>query len=322
MEKCMNCYMKLVKVYPRIIIIILLLMLSVKSHLGQERSISITIDDLIATPADSSDYEYINTEILQILNENQIQAIGFVNESKLYTNSKPDSAKINVLEKWIKAGMKLGNHTFSHVFINSTPIDEYKKDVTKGEIITRPLLNRYGKNLTYFRHPQLRTGSTEEYRSELTNFLTTRGYKIAPVTIDNDEYIYAFCYAKAKQDGDRELMKKIGEDYLAYMESIFNFYENLSLEFLGYEVPQILLLHANNINADYLDDLVQMMINKGYKFVSIEEALKDKAYRLPEGTHPRGLSWLQRWMIMAGLQPDSQPEVSDFIQNLFRGYRG
>jgi hypothetical protein len=303
-------------------IIVLFIVLAVKPCFAQKRLVSITVDDLIATPADLFEYEYINEKNLEILKENNIEAIGFVNEIRLYTNSEPDTAKIKILQKWIEAGMKLGNHTFSHLFINNTSIEDYKKDVIKGELITRPLLKQYGKELEFFRHTQLRTGPTEEYRLELNEFLSNRGYKIAPVTIDNDEYIYAYCYTKAKEGGDLGLMKKIGKDYLTYMESIFEFYENLSLGFLGYEVPQILLLHANNLNADYLDDLVKIMNHRGYNFISIEEALKDNAYKLPEGTHPRGLSWLQRWMIMGGLQPDSQPEVSDFIQELYRGYRG
>lgn len=292
------------------------------SATAQNRKIAITIDDLLATPADEAQYGYITDNLLKSLIAHHIQAIGFVNESRLYTDGKPDADKIRILEKWLKAEMDLGNHTFSHVYINNTSLEEYKKDVLKGELITKPLMERYGKQLKYFRHPQLRTGPTDAYRNELNTFLSQNGYTTAPVTIDNDEYIYAYCYAKAKEENNPDLMQKIASDYLVYMENIFVFYERLSKEFLGYELPQTLLIHANNLNADYLDELIQMMKKRNYSFVSLSEALKDKAYAMPESTHSRGPSWVQRWMIAKGLQPESHPEVSKFIQELYQKYRG
>lgn len=294
---------------------------SIYTSNSQNRKIAITIDDLLATPADENEYEYITDNLLKTLTKNNIKAIGFVNESRLYTDEKPDSSKIKILEKWMTSDMQLGNHTFSHVYINNTSIEEYKKDVIKGELITRPLLKKYNQELKYFRHPQLRTGPTDEYRSELTSFLNDRGYTIAPVTIDNDEYIHAFCYANAKREGNKALMDKIGKDYIEYMASVFNFYEKLSASFLGYEVPQTLLIHANNLNADYLDELVTMMTSRGYEFVSIDEALKNKTYKMPEGTHSRGPSWIQRWMIAKGKNPESHPPVSKFIDELYQKYR-
>ncbi len=289
---------------------------------AQQRKVTITVDDLLATPADANEYEYISDNILKTLLENNVKAVGFVNESRLYTNEEPDSTKIKILEKWMKSDMELGNHTFSHVYINNTSIEDYKKDVIKGELITRPLLKKYDKELKYFRHPQLRTGPTDAYRSELTNFLKNRGYIIAPVTIDNDEYIHAFCYANAKKEGNTLLMAKIGRDYIDYMRSVFDFYEKLSASFLGYEVPQTLLIHANNLNADYLDELVELIKNRGYVFISIDEALKDRGYKLPEGTHSRGPSWIQRWMIADGKKPGAHPPVSKFIEELYQKYRG
>lgn len=299
---------------------ILLVLLSTSNALAQNRTIAITIDDLLATPADIHHYEYITDNLLKTLKENNIQAIGFVNESRLFTDGKPDSVKIKTLEKWLVAKMDLGNHTFSHVYINNTTLAAYKSDVLKGEEITRPLMKRYGKELLYFRHPQLRTGPTDDYRIELNTFLKEHGYKTAPVTIDNDEYMHAYCYAKAKAQNDTIIMQKIATDYIGYMEKIFAFYENLSSEFLGYELPQTLLIHANNLNADYLDELIGMMKRRGYTFVSIDDALKDKAYTLKDGTHSKGLSWIQRWMAVKGEEPDLHPAVSNFIQEMYQNY--
>jgi hypothetical protein len=76
-------------------------------------------------------------------------------------------------------------------------------------------------------------------------FLAGRGYTIAPVTIDNDEYIYAAVYANALRGGDAAAASKIGADYLRYMESAFSFVEGVSRRLTGREIRQVLLLHAN-----------------------------------------------------------------------------
>ena len=56
------------------------------------------------------------------------------------------------------------------------------------------------------------------------------------------------------------------------METVFAHFEGLSRQFLGYELPQVLILHANELNADFLPDLVQMLRARTYTFVSLDEA--------------------------------------------------
>lgn len=287
----------------------------------QTRSISITVDDLPGTHGDGQHYLEVNKKLLETLKENHIPAIGFVNEGKLYTNGEADPALAQILRDWLEAGMELGNHTYSHVFINQTSLEDYKKEVLKGEKITRPLMEEYGMTLRYFRHTQLRTGPTEEYRLALNVFLEDQKYTVAPVTIDNDEYIYAFCYYRAHLDGDEELKAWIRNDYMNYMKEIFSYYEEMSHDFLGNEPPQILLLHVNLLNADTLPDLLDMMKTRNYVFVSLGQTLEDEAYQLSVVQADRGLSWLHRWMLADGLTPEPQPDVSTEIQELFNRYR-
>ena len=83
----------------------------------------------------------------------------------------------------------------------------------------------------------------------------------------------------------------------------------------------MLLLHANELNADYFDDLVRMMRNRGYAFITLEEALKDKAYGLADAQTTRGLSWIHRWMIAKGQPMRPEPGEPEFITALFRAGR-
>src|ERR1700754_1234288 len=121
------------------------------------------------------------------------------------------------------------------------------------------LLEKRGMKLRYFRHTFLWTGETPEYKAGLAKFLASRGYTVAPVTIDNDDYVFGDAYFKAKKRGASETAKRVADAYAPYMETVFEFFEKLSNETFGREVRHVLLLHANEINADRFDELAAML---------------------------------------------------------------
>jgi peptidoglycan/xylan/chitin deacetylase (PgdA/CDA1 family) len=280
-----------------------------------ERQVAVTFDDLPAN-GDLKKMRYTTEKLLASIKAHGVPAIGFVNEYRLLPETEKEQ-RTALLKMWLDAGLELGNHTYSHIAIDRASIEEYKQDVVRGEQVTRKLLGERGMKLRYFRHTQLRTGPTPEYKNALDKFLKERGYTVAPVTIDNNDYIYARVYETAKARGDRAQMKAIVDSYLSYMDRIFDFFEKLSREALGYEVRQTLLLHANELNADHFGALAEMMKRRGYRFISLEEALKDAAYNLPDAQVKMGLSWIHRWMIARGEKMRPEPREPDFITKLF-----
>jgi peptidoglycan/xylan/chitin deacetylase (PgdA/CDA1 family) len=285
------------------------------------REVAITFDDLPATHGDLQKMTAITRKLLGKIAANGVPAIGFVNGGKVNVSGE-EAARASLLRMWLDGGVELGNHTYSHVSIDRAPLAEYESDVIRGEAIIKRLLGERGMKLRYFRHPQLRTGPTPEYKAALDRFLAARGYRVAPVTIDNNDYLFADAYARAKERGDAETVKRVADAYIPYMEKIFDFFERLSVEAVGYEVKQTLLLHANELNADYFDDLVLMMKRRGYKFVSLDDALKDKAYGLPDAQVKTGLSWIHRWMIAKGMTVRREPREPEFIAKLFEARSG
>jgi peptidoglycan/xylan/chitin deacetylase (PgdA/CDA1 family) len=282
------------------------------------REVAITFDDLPATHGNLTRMTAVTERLLQRIKANKVPAIGFVNESKLYQGGELDKRMVALLQMWLDAGLELGNHTYSHISIDRSSLEVYKADVIRGETNTRKLLEAKGMKLKYFRHTQLRTGPTLEYKKGLAEFLAGRGYTVAPVTIDNNDYIFAALYGDAKVRGDKATMKRVSDAYIPYMESVFAHFEKLSAGFLGYEVKQTLLLHANDLNADYFDELARMMRRRGYSFISLEEALKDKAYTLPDAQANKGLSWIHRWMLAKGSQMQPEPLEPEFITQMFQ----
>lgn len=282
------------------------------------RTVAVTFDDLPARGNLATMRETTN-KLLSTLAAERIPAIGFVNEGKLTVTG--EDAGTALLAAWLDAGHDLGNHTYSHVSIDEVPFETYKADLIRGETVTRRLLEARGRRLRYFRHPQIRTGPTPEYKAALDALLAERGYRVAPVTVDHNDFVFADVYGRARARGDRDTMARVSAAYAPYMESVVAHFERVSREFLGYELSQVLLLHANELNADVLPDLVTMLRARGYAFVSLDEALEDPAYGLPEARAARGLSWLHRWMLAKGLPMRPEPLEPPFVRDLFNAVR-
>ncbi len=283
-----------------------------------QRFIAVTIDDLPVASIQRSikAQRGITKKLLKHIRKGKVPAIGFVNERKLFPNGKRDERQINLLKMWLNNGLELGNHTYSHKSLHNISLEEYQADILKGEIITRQLLGRKGLKMRYFRHPFLNTGLSLEIKKRLDRFLLEHNYTIAPVSIDNSDWAFARAYDIAIKKKDRKLKRKIGKAYVPYLEAKMDYWERQSGKLFEREIKQILLLHANSINADYFDDVVKMLKKRGYQFITLEDALKDKAYELPDTFIKRsGISWLHRWALEKGrgnVLP-KEPRVPKFV---------
>ncbi len=288
------------------------------SAIAQSREVAVTIDDLpvVSPRKDLKVRQEITKKLLAKVKKAKVPAIGFVNENKLYKDDKRDETQVNLLRMWLDSGLELGNHTFSHMSLHDNSLEKYKADILKGEIITKELLEAKSLKMRYFRHPYLWTGLSLDIKKDLGIFLAEHNYTIAPVSIDNADYIFAAAYENAFAKNDKKLMKQIGKAYIPYMEAKFDYWERQSIKLFNREIKQVLLMHANFLNSDYFDDIAKMLAKRGYKFVGLEDALKDEAYNLPDNFVKRnGISWLHRWAIDKGkgnILPD-EPKVPEFV---------
>lgn len=152
------------------------------------RVVAVTIDDLPVSHS-TRPWDSVTTRLLDALARHNVPAVGFVNERKLYTDGRLDSTRVALLGAWLTAGHELGNHTYAHRSAHQTPLADYLADITRGETVTRALTRRAGRPLRYFRHPQLHAGRSLAYRRAVEQLLAERGYTVAPVTVDNQEWV-------------------------------------------------------------------------------------------------------------------------------------
>jgi peptidoglycan/xylan/chitin deacetylase (PgdA/CDA1 family) len=292
---------------------------------SQQKQVCFTIDDLPVVNYGINDTTYLRdltNRLTAICRENNIPAIGFVNEFKLYPEGQLSSFQVSLLRRWLDQGLDLGNHTYSHQDFNNVSFSTYTEDIVKGEIVTLDVLKNTGKTLRYFRHPYLHTGATQSRADSLDQFLKERGYTIAPVTLDNEDYLFAAAYKRALAKNNNALATRIGNDYVSYMEKKLLYYENMSSQLFGRNISHILLIHASLLNADYLDELTQMLRRNGYNFVTLETALKDDAYKTPVTAFGKwGISWLDRWALSQGKKGEffkGDPETPAYVKEVVK----
>jgi peptidoglycan/xylan/chitin deacetylase (PgdA/CDA1 family) len=295
-----------------------------------DRRVVVTLDDLPgAIPGSDkamgnlAELIRCNTQIPRILQAHKVPAIGFVNEIKLQVSGERD-ARIGLLQKWLDAGMELGNHTYSHPNFNKTSLEQFEDETLRGEAVTRRLLGASGRSERYFRHPFLNTGATLETKTAFEAFLKSHGYQVAPVTVENADYAFNDVFADALAHHDEKLAEKTKSEYLKYSQVTFNYFEDASRKLFDREIPQVLLLHDNELNAQALDALLSDLERRGYRFVSLDEALSDPAYSTPDRfVGDVGISWLDRWKLAFGQAPGYQndPDPPAWVLKKFEEIR-
>jgi len=249
-----------------------------------ERRIVITIDDLPGAVPGSDravgklhDLQSDNRHILEALQKHNVPALGLVIESKLQVHGERD-ARAAILDRWIANNMELGNHTYSHTHFSDLSLQQFEDDTVKGDVVTRSLLTAQGKSERYFRYPALDRGRSPESRSTFEHFLKDRGYQIAPVSIENADYQFNDVLADARTHHAIHVATETKSLYLKHTEAMLDYVESSSRMLFGREVPQVLLIHDNELNAELLDTLLTMLEHRGYHFIRLEEALSDPAY--------------------------------------------
>jgi peptidoglycan/xylan/chitin deacetylase (PgdA/CDA1 family) len=282
------------------------------------RTVVISIDDV---PLGGGRWSGDDTETVQRINDGILEAlvahgspgIGFVTEDRVQIPGQIDE-RVAILQSWTDAGIELGNHGYSHLAFQTTPLEQIQDDVIRGEVITTLVT---GERPRFFRFPFNQTGPTPEAKASMRAFLESRGYTVAPFTVEHADYIYSAVYSTARRTGDEDLQRRALDAYLDHLDTAFAYAEKFSVELFGREIPQIFLIHANEINAVAMDEMLEKLERRGYTFTTLGEALKDVAYATDDNYVGRwGISWFHRWRNSRGLpmrqdEPDPPREILD-----------
>lgn len=245
------------------------------------QEVAITIDDPNCGSAPIYSHEVRDQKILAALKKNNLRTVLFV-----HGMSVDNKEGRLLLQRWNDAGHTLGNHTYSHPSLNIISEEQFAVDTLKNEIILQP----YSHFKKIFRFPFLKEGNTIAKRDALREFLLKNHYSFGSVTIDaSDWYINARLEKRLVHNPNADIMpyKKY------YLEHIWNraqYYDNLAREVNGRSPKHTLLIHHNLLNALFLNDLIQMFKDKGWKVINADKAFRDPIFKVTPNTYPAGES--------------------------------
>jgi beta-lactamase regulating signal transducer with metallopeptidase domain len=273
------------------------------------------VDRTANAPKDSDATARLMIEKLKAF---KIPAIGFVQGGMISDGEKQFPVRANIVRLWRDAGLEIGIGGFKHIWFYDTSYDDYVANTEKNEAVVRRILAEKNLPLKYFSYPFLNTGKNADERNRFESWLAARGISPVKYTIDNSEWMYSYAYDMARNDNDTGAMTEIRVSFIKYMSEMFDHYEAYSQELFGRDISETMVLTTSRLVADSADDLFGMIERRGYKFIPMDEALKDEAYQTPENFYGKsGISWFERWQMAKGGKLRAEPKVSEDVQRIW-----
>jgi len=243
---------------------------------ARAQQIAFTWDDLpahSALPPAETRVE-IGRKLIAAMKEAHLPPVyGFVNGN--LTEQEPLSTPM--LKEWRDAGFHLGNHTWSHVNLNQHSLAEWEADTLKNEALLQSYMG--SEDWHWLRYPNLAEGDTPEKREGARKLLAEHGYKIAAVTMSFGDYLYNGPYARCVAKNDAASISKLEKSYLAAADATINYTRAMSKALYGRDIPYVLLMHVGALDARMLPRLLKLYRDKGFRFISLQEAEKDPFYK-------------------------------------------
>ena len=254
----------------------LALCLAGSSAISQAQDMAITFDDLPThgpLPAGMTRLDVIRSILATLQREHMPPTYGFINGGR--GTDEPTAAE--ALEAWRAAGQPLGNHTWLHHDLSEESVQQFEADVTANE----PLLARLmgSGDWHWFRYPYLHEGDTLAKRREVRHWLMARGYRIAEVNMDFEDYLWNAPYARCLAKHDTAAIQSLHDSYLRTAGEYYDVFRQASHLAYGRDVKYVLLMHVGAFDARMLPDLLALYRSKGVHFIGMPEALADPAYQ-------------------------------------------
>jgi peptidoglycan/xylan/chitin deacetylase (PgdA/CDA1 family) len=198
-------------------------------------------------------------------------AYGFLNAIRL--EGSLDGAE--ALKIWA-ASEPVGNHTYSHIDLEKNTPEAWERDLAQDEP-TLELLSPSG-DWHWLRYPYLHEGDTVEKRRAAREYLKAHGYRIAEVTIDWEDYLWNFAYARCAPKNDQKAIAWLHSSYLSTASEFIDLGRAQSQSLFGREIHYVVLLHLGAYTSAILPEAIDLLRKKGFQFETLEEAEQDPAY--------------------------------------------
>ncbi|KAF0129735.1 MAG: polysaccharide deacetylase [Bacteroidetes bacterium] len=260
-----------------------------------QKRISITIDDVPNTGKYVS--EKFQPRLLQQIDSLHLPVTIFVNEMKVYGNEYL-TENFDLLRQWVYSpDVQVANHSFSHFRCSATEVTAFCDDVSKGGHLIGELTKKANKKVTYFRFPYNDLGKDEVQQLSVKQCLEEQGLITAPYTVESSDWMFNYLFQHYIDNSQPQEAERIAQAYLSQTRANLRFFDSLSVQLYGRDIPHIYLCHDNTLNTLYLNELLEIFREEGFSVISMDEAMQDAIYQQPLKYHGQwGFSWLFRWV--------------------------
>jgi peptidoglycan-N-acetylglucosamine deacetylase len=254
---------------------------AVRAAAEEKPRIAITMDDVAWQDIPEPLRKEAGQRILRALERHKVKAALFV----IGRNGDTPEGRA-IVEEWSTRGHMIGNHTWSHRWIDSMPEEQFGQDILRCDAFVR----LFPAFRPYFRFPALKEGGTREGRDWMRAFLKQRGYKNGAVTIDASDWYYDQRLRNSMDERPQFDVNRFREPYLAHLWDRATYYDRLAREVLGRGIPHTVLIHYNLLNSYFLGDVHDMFQSRGWQLVDAERAFQDEVFARQPDTVPAGES--------------------------------
>jgi hypothetical protein len=165
----------------------------------------------------------------------------------------------------------------------------YQQEIADCDRITATLPG-YQK---WFRFTFLREGKTPEKLQGMRAFLQQTGYRNGYVSLDTSDWRLDEKLNEVLRANPQADLAPIRQAYLSHLRQRADAYRDLSRHMVGRDIPQVLLLHHNLINALWLKDAIQQFKDMGWTIITPAAAFADPVYQQPPEQQRGGQSLLR-----------------------------
>ncbi len=241
--------------------LLLLIGFATTPNYGQPlQTVSLSIDD-----APTSDGPYFSGMertkhfIQGMKNANVDQAVFFCNARGLH-----DPKIKERIQLYNDAGHLIANHTAHHYNLNNVSAETFIDDIAQMDAFIRPFSNFF----PYFRYPYFQDGTDPSKSLKVKQYLKTIGLKAGYETLHLSDWYLNDLWKASLRERKNVPLDQLKELYLRIVTDSVLFYQKLALTLLHRIPHHILVFHENDLNALFIQDVINVLTNFGLTVVS------------------------------------------------------
>jgi peptidoglycan/xylan/chitin deacetylase (PgdA/CDA1 family) len=234
----------------------------------------------------------VNATVAILKARNVPPVFGFVNTQRITSSGNGAAA----LRRWVESGQRVGNHSYSHLDLNTHSLEDYGRDILRNEPTLAALSP--DQEWRWFRYPYLREGDAIEKRAGVRAFLREHGYTVAQTTVDYEDYLWNTPFARCADKDDQRAIARLRTTYVQATLNAIAASRAMAKAVFDREINHVLLLHLGAFTPEILPTLLDVLRDQGFELVTLEIAQSDPAFQSdPQYFGKRGGTLLEQHVL-------------------------